>query len=199
MRTKRQWVGADPGGKDKFGLAFVDVEGRVQCATVSSVDQAVRTIMKESEPLGVGIDAPMWWSAGPGGGRKVDARLRKGYRIRSGTVQSGNSLQGAALIGGMLLASRIREVFPGVRITESHPKALLIAMNLDEARLAERFGISKAWRNEHERDATIAAICAREGFEGRWRTDLAENRDHLEQDPTRYWLAPMRYYWYESL
>ena len=34
------------------------------------------------------------------------------------TIQSGNSLVDAALIGGALLASRIREEFPSIRITE---------------------------------------------------------------------------------
>ena len=192
------WIGADPGGKNAFGLALVDEAGQVRCATVSSVDEAVRKIVEETKPLGVGIDAPMWWSASAGGGRKVDARLRKRYGIRSGTVQSGNSLRGAALIGGMLLASRIREEFPATRITESHPKALLIATNLSETGFAERFGISGAWRNEHERDAAIAAVCAREGFEGRWHTDLANERDNLEQDPNKYWLAPVSYFWPES-
>lgn len=199
MAMRTQWAGADPGGMDAFGLAFVDVAGRLRCATVSSVDQAVRRIAAEGAPLGLGIDAPMWWSARAGGGRAVDARLRERYGIRSGTVQSGNSLRGAALIGGMLLASRIREEFPGTRITESHPKALLIAMNVDEAGFAERFAIPRAWRNEHERDAAIAAVCAREGFKGRWRVDLAERRDDLEQDPNRYWLAPMCYFWHEPV
>ena len=195
----RCWVGADPGGKDSFGLAFVGEAGEVRCATVSSVEEALRKIVEEAKPLGVGIDAPMWWSAKAGSGRKVDAGLRERYGIASGTVQSGNSLRGAALIGGMLLASRLREKFPGIPITESHPKALLIAMNLEEAGFAERFGISKAWGNEHERDAAIAAVCAREGFEGRWRFDLAIERDDLEQDPNGYWLAPMSYFWPDSL
>ena len=88
--------------------------------------------------MGVGIDAPMWWSASRGGGRKADEKLRKRYGISSGTVQSVNSLKGAALIGGALLASRVRQEFPGTRITESHPKALLRALQLDETSFAAR-------------------------------------------------------------
>ena len=195
----RFWVGADPGGKDAFGLAFVDVSGPVRCATVSSVDEAVKTILATGKPLGLGIDAPMWWSGCEGGGRMADARLRKRYAIPSGTIQSGNSLRGAALICGALLASRIREEFPALRITESHPKALLRAMDLDEARFAARFGIEARWRNEHERDAAVAAVCAREGFEGRWPTDLAKHRDRSEQNPKAYWLAPMSYFWPEPV
>ena len=193
------WVGADPGGKDAFGLAFVDVSGSLRCETVSSVDEAVKAITAMGKPLGLGIDAPMWWSAGEGGGRRADARLRERYGISGGTVQSGNSLRGAALIGGALMASRIREHFPALRITESHPKALLLALRLDGVQFAARYGIQTNWGNEHERDAAIAAVCAREGFEGRWPTDLAKQRDRSEQNPCAYWLAPMAYFWPEAV
>ena len=82
------WVGAGPGGIGAFGVALVDGSGRTSCTTVSSVDEAVKTIAAAGTPLGVGIDAPMWWSATAGGGRKADARLRKAYRIhpRDGAV-----------------------------------------------------------------------------------------------------------------
>ena len=198
-KISQYWVGSDPRGKNAFGLAFVDVSGHVNCTTVSSVDEAIKKITAVGEPLALGIDAPMWWSGCEGASRMADARLRKRYGIQSGTIQSGNSLRGAALIGGALLASRIRETFPSVRITESHPKALLLAMGLDEARFAARFGIETGWRNEHERDAVVAAVCAREGCEGRWPTDLAEQRSLHEQNPQAYWLAPMSYFWPESV
>ena len=82
------WVGAGPGGIGAFGVALVDGSGRTSCTTVSSVDEAVKTIAAAGTPLGVGIDAPMWCSATAGGGRKADARLRKAYRIhpRDGAV-----------------------------------------------------------------------------------------------------------------
>ena len=145
------WVGADPGGIGAFGVALVDGSGRTSCTTVSSVDEAVKTIAAAGTPLGVGIDAPMWWSATAGGGRKADARLRKAYRIHPGTVQSVNSLQGAALVGGALLGSRVREAMPGVPITKSHPKALLLALGLDDSGFAARFGIRATWDDLHPR------------------------------------------------
>ena len=203
------WVGADPGGKGSFGLAFVHVSGQLCCYTVSSVEEAVKRIVRVGMPLGIGIDAPMWWSAGPGAGRCADARLRERYGLSGGTVQSGNSLRGAALIGGALLASRVREKFPSVRITESHPKALLGAFEWDGPSFAKKFGMPMAWSNEHERDAAIAAVCAREGFEaavcarqgfeGRWCADLAKKRYACEQNPQAYWLAPMHYFWPEEV
>ena len=194
------WVGADPGGKDSFGVALLDAaSGGLEFATVSSVDEAVEQIVSRGEPLGLGIDAPMWWSSDGGGRRKADERIRKRYGIHPGTVQSPNSLRGAALVGGMMLAFRIRQRFPCARITEAHPKALLLALGLDGPDFAERFGISKGWGSEHERDGAIAAVCAREGFEGRWPTDLTEQRHRSELDPQSYWLAPMRYFWPEPV
>ena len=193
------WAGADPGGREHFGVATVDASGNTGCATVSSVDQAATWINASGPTLGLGIDAPMWWSACTGGGRKADARLRRAYGIASGTVQSVNSLQGAVLVGGLLLASRMRAAVPGVPITESHPKALLLALGLDGASFAKRFGIRQAWSDDHQRDAVVAAVCAREGFSRNWTVDLAAERDGLEQDPRSYWLAPVSYYWPESI
>ena len=46
-----------------------------------------------------------------------------------------------SLVGGALLGSRVREAMPGVPITESHPKALLLALGLDDSGFAARFGI----------------------------------------------------------
>lgn len=193
------WIGADPGGIEAFGVAVVDGSGNTRCVTVSSVDEAVRWIGAVGTPLGIGIDAPMWWSAGKGGGRRADERLRAAYGIPSGTVQSVNSLRGAVLAGGALLASRMREAFPGVPITESHPKALLLALKLDGAAFTKCFGLQSTWQDEHQRDAAIAAVCVREGVQGRWPVDLAEDRYGLEQDPRRYWLAPVSYYWPKSI
>ena len=195
------WVGADPGGKGRFGLAFLCKDGRVECATVSSVDEAMEKIKENGNPLGLGVDAPMWWSSREGGGRKVDQRLRDAYGIPPGTVQSVNSLQGAALVGGALLAFRIRQDYPTIRITESHPKALLKACYDDHwEKFANKFKIpSCSWRNEHERDAIVAAVCAREGFEERWNSNLTQNRYLSEQNPLDFWLAPIHYYWPEKL
>ena len=179
------WVGADPGGMGSFGLACLDASRELRCASVSSVDEAAMRLVPKGKPLGLGIDAPMWWSTRRGGGRKADEKLRKRYGIPSGTVQSVNSLKGAALVGGAMLAFRIRQKFPCTRITESHPKALLYALKLDGPGFAERFGISTGWSNEHEQDAAVAAVCAREGFKGCWPTDLALQRYDSEQDPPK--------------
>ena len=95
MLVKKYWMGADPGGKGNFGLAFLDTTGkRLRCATVSSVDEAVELITSTGIPLGLGIDAPMWWSSCEGAGRKVDESIREKYGIHPGTVSIGELPQG---------------------------------------------------------------------------------------------------------
>ncbi|MYG42392.1 MAG: DUF429 domain-containing protein, partial [Rhodobacteraceae bacterium] len=137
---------------------------------------AIFSEIPENNVLGMGIDAPMWWSSKPGGGRKSDDLIRKNV-IEKSTVFSGNSLTGAALIGGMLLALRNREKYPQVKITESHPKALLQTLIKKETgettrkelknemtkmrqKFPEMFQISNGWpSNEDEQDAAVASVC----------------------------------------
>lgn len=113
------WYGADPGGRNKdrspkFGLARLDSDGRFETWLRASVDEVVDLVR---EPLGLGIDAPLWWSSGEGGGRYADSWLRKTYGIHPGTVQSVNSLRGAVLVQGIMLAYRVRNRAPGAMIT----------------------------------------------------------------------------------
>ena len=198
------WVGADPGGKKAFGVAIIEESGNTfcKCKTVSSVDEAKNWIVAVAsgrDPLGIGIDAPLWWSAAAGGDRLVDKKLRRATRIRSNSVMAVNSLRGAALSGGALLASLMREKFPNIGITESHPKALLQECSMDDAAIAEHFGIDSTWDDDHQRDAAVAAVCAWKGFQGGW-VDLADDRDGLvEQDPKSYWLKPVHYWWPKSI
>ena len=60
---------------------------------------------------------------------------------------------------------------------------------------ANEYGLDHEVNNEHERDALIAAISAREGFEDRWEYDLSLDRDDGEQDPVTYWIGPVHYFW----
>jgi len=110
-------------------------------------------------------------------------------------VQALNSLRGAALVQGLMFVQRIRERFLGVRVTETHPKALLRALGIDWNILATRFSVPVAVNSEHERDAVISAVAAREGFKGHWPNDLSTSRHPSEQDPKRFWLAPIHCYW----
>lgn len=188
----RTWVGVDPGGKNAFGLASLAPDGQVRTHLVSCADEAMAWIA--AEPLGVGVDAPLWWSSGMSSDRAADRWIRRTYRIPSGTVQTANSLKGAALVQAQMFIHRLRERFPAVRVTEAHPKAVAIALggwsSVDVVQL-----LNGGMPNEHERDALMAAIAAREGFCGRWPRDLAIDRLPSEQDPTSYWLGPVHYFW----
>jgi len=186
------WLGADPGGKNAFGVARLFGKRRSETFRVSCADEAVELI--DDEPLGVGVDAPLWWSSGISGDREADRWIRKKYAIPAGTVQAANSLRGAALVQGMMFVQRIREKFPDVRVTEAHPKAVAIALGGWEKLSVSKILPSRT-RSEHERDAIMSAIAAREGFCGNWPMDLSEDRLASEQDPRSFWLAPIHYYW----
>ena len=96
----------------------------------------------------------------------------------------------------MMFVSRLREKFPNVPVTEAHPKAVAIALGGWDGTTISKLG-SIAAAGEHERDAILAAIAAREGFEKRWPGDLATMRRPREQDPSNHWLGPVNYFWPE--
>jgi predicted nuclease with RNAse H fold len=164
---------------------------------VDSVEEAVAwSVDNVSEiPIATAVDAPLWWSSGPGGGRKADKWIRDKYGISSGTVQSVNSLSGAALAQGMLFINLLRDRYPDIVVSEAHPKAVLKALRIERADFPRLHGVDEPGTTEHESDALIAAVAAREGLEGRWALDLSSDRFESEQDPTSFWLAPVVYFW----
>ena len=193
------WVGADPGGKGNFGIAILTDDGQSHISCVNCADEAIAFVQGHVDrmPYGVGVDAPLWWSSGRSGDRLADQWLRTRYKLTSG-VLAANSLQGAALIQGAMFVKRMREIYPGVPVTESHPKVLLKVLAHDDWKsFADRFGLIGT-PEVHERDAIIAAISAREGFRERWLHDLSIKRLPSEQDPYSYWLAPVHYFWPEE-
>jgi len=192
MNDFRVWVGADPGGAGAFGVAIIIEGGKATTRCVSYADEAVAMITVR--PAGVGVDAPLWWSSGRSAERDADRWIRKTYGIASGTVQTPNSLRGAALVQGAMFVHRLREKFPGVPVTETHPKAVAIALGGWNGAHLKALGLCTSL-GEHERDAYLSAISAREGFSGRWVRDLSLARSQSEQDTSSYWLAPVHYFW----
>jgi predicted nuclease with RNAse H fold len=124
------WIGADPGGSE------------VTTACVSCADQAVAMI--SARPAGVGVDAPLWWSSGRSAEREADRWIRRTYGIPAGTVQTPNSLRGAALVQGAMFVQRLRENFPGVPVTETHPKAAAIALGAGTDYISRRSVVLQA-------------------------------------------------------
>ena len=136
-------------------------------------------------PAGIGVDAPLWWSSGKGGLRKADQWIRRQYGLHPRNVQAVNSLWGSVLAQGMMFVTRIREVFPSVNISETHPKAVLVALGREPSKVhlaSIRTMVTLDSKPDHERDAIISAVAAREGFEGRWKRDLAVDRFPSEQN-----------------
>lgn len=194
------WIGADPGGKGNFGLAILRADSSCRTCLVDYVDEAIDFIRghMRSMPTGVGVDAPLWWCSGVSGLRKADQWIRDEYQLPNRNVQAVNSLWGSVLVQGMMFVTRIRELFPDVGVTETHPKALLKALRVDDwGDFSRKFLVNVPIRSDHERDAIISAVAAREGFEGRWLHDLSTTRHPSEQDPSKFWLAPIHYFWPE--
>src|SRR5574337_22601 len=194
--SKKIWIGADPGGKGNFGLAILECDGSAHSFCVDCADEAIQMVVQHvnSTSAGLGVDAPLWWSSGRSSDRQADQWLRDKYGFSGGQVQTANSLRGAALVQGAMFVQRMREHFPGVGVTETHPKAVLKALRVTSwGAFLKRFSVTVDIRREqeHERDAVISAVAAREGFEGRWPNDLGITRYPSEQDPSTFWLAPI--------
>jgi predicted nuclease with RNAse H fold len=198
--SKKIWIGVDPGGAGNFGLAILKADGSCHTCSVDYVDAAINAISEhaQSMPAGIGVDAPLWWCSGRAGLRRADRWIRDKYDLPSRKVQAINSLWGSVLAQGMMFVVRIRELFPGVNVTETHPKSVLVA--LGRKTWSNYFGalptdVTLDGQPDHQRDAVISAVAAREGFEGRWKNDLSDHRYPSEQDPSNHWLAPVHYFW----
>jgi len=208
------WIaGFDPGGVASFGWCLAEAESgqRVQIreAGVSNhASLAVRCVL-DALPAGArlvaaGIDSPLYWSLG--GDRSSDLTVRASIRhlgapVPGGTVQSPNSLRGACLVQGALAAHLLKCALPDVRITESHPKALLWLLSLANRERAEasicladlRDHISggSASDSDHERDAALGALAALAMMEGRddWRDLVSDESDpFFPVGAVEYWM-----------
>jgi len=108
------WFGADPGGMRKrkpcFGVALLRDDGSFETSNTDCAYNANKWLFEKStKPNAIGIDCPLWWSSWKSAERQVDVLLRKKYRDRIGqSVMPINSLRGAVLIQGVMLASLIR-------------------------------------------------------------------------------------------
>jgi hypothetical protein len=195
---KRFWIGADPGGRDAFRVAILFQDGSTQSFCLNCADEAIVEVRQiQGLPSGAGIDAPPWWSSGPSSDRLADQWIRSRYGLSGGNVQAANSLRGAGLVQGAMFAARLREFFPKIKITECHPKAVWVALEqTDWNEYCKSSGIvtNITGAQEHERDAILAAVAAREGFSGNWPRDLSHQRLRSEQDPATYWLSPIHYF-----
>jgi predicted nuclease with RNAse H fold len=175
-------LGFDPGGIKSFGWAVlqIDAAGAVidlKTGVTSTAPDAIQEAAQSaaSAPMGIGIDAPLFWVQQ--GYRRADAHIRKRVVAaggRSGTVSAVNSLRGACLAQGILVAWLAAGLWPNALVTEAHPKALR-QLDADARRFVDEQGMLA---NEHPRDAALAAFAAWAAttFHPGWRNLLADDR-----------------------
>jgi predicted nuclease with RNAse H fold len=208
---RMDWFGADPGGTRKgkpcFGVAWLRKNGSFETSATDCAHSALRWIQKHSVvPLAIGIDCPLWWSSMKSGERQVDVLLRRKYRDHGigSSVQALNSLPGAVLVQGMMLAGEARKHWKDVKITETHPRALLKAMHLTTepwSTIAGKFDLDGPEPETRDQwDALLSAAVARNGYKHLWTVDLTDlPRGEGEMDPQHTFFGRVNYYWFERI
>ena len=193
------YVGIDPGGINAFGWCVMDSSAaelsvsRMETGTCSGISEAIPEIERlcEIHPVGLGIDAPLYWVRT--GERKSDQKIRKAVAKAGGsssTVGHVNSLRGACLVQGVLSAVCLGEKWPQISITEAHPKALLSIWPR-----AVEFVAQFDFPNDHERDAALGAYAAF-AFLSQWSrwVDCVELEDNCfvpSGGKVAYWFPQM--------
>jgi hypothetical protein len=183
QRGEEMWiVGFDPGGKGQFGWCVLQGSKKLPIAVRSAgvedhaeaaVERALCGIPGGLKVEGAAIDAPLFWT--PTGDRKADQLVRKQIRrlgalAAAGTVQHVNSLRGACLVQGVMTAHLLRRAESTVRVSESHPKALLWlldaatperqAATVTMDHISHFIQCETEGMSEHERDAAVGALSA---------------------------------------
>src|ERR1700689_2446213 len=104
------YLGFDPGGDRKFGVAILN-GSFVKTGVVSSVHDAMNWAeneCQEQKPKAVGIDTLLHWSTCRSGTRPCDKQLREKYSNVKNSIMAPNSLYGSMAVGGMALALTLR-------------------------------------------------------------------------------------------
>jgi hypothetical protein len=129
-------IGFDPGGAEKFGWSILHWRGNgcpllLERNTTSSARGALDAVESYLERgsckvVAIGIDAPLYWIDGDAE-RAVDVAVRLALQGRTKcSVIHVNSLRGACLAQGMMLANLVarHSDWSDFVITEAHPVAL---------------------------------------------------------------------------
>jgi len=209
-------LGFDPGGIRRFGwcVAEGNTEGRLRFRDAGLADHAAGAVSAAltsardvNRICAAGIDSPLFWIAD--GDRRAEKSIRGamkriGAKNVGGTVQQINSLRGACLAQGIMAALLLRQRVPKIRITESHPKALLWLLkvaNVDRMvaevtvkDLDEFIEAESPLSSDHQRDAALGAVAAwamvtcRPGWHDLF---LDEQSAFAPVAPVEYWM-PIR-------
>jgi len=182
------FIGYDPGGNNKHGVAALTVKkGKpisAESALVKTAEEAIFWLSKRGgQRAAIGVDTLTCWSTGPSGWRPADRWLQERYPEVRGSVTSSNSLYGSMSINGMATLIAMRRAVPGLTITETHPKVLHWHMarrryDFDTNRksmletLSAGLGFQFSCESDHEWDAALSALAAFYGASGTWKHDL---------------------------
>jgi hypothetical protein len=200
------YLGFDPGGDRKFGVAYLDVNCVMAC-TVSNVDDALNWAVRvcgSRRPVAAGIDTLLHWATARSGLRPCDLQLRARYRPVQNSIMAPNSLYGAMVIGGIALAMRLRQKWPEVVLNETHPKLLLHALGAERYKpetvdkavqwFVERAQcVDRKVEGEHQLDAALSAWATQRGIAERWIDIIGPHSDLL------FPAGPARYLWPEAI
>ena len=192
-------VGYDPGGNGKHGFARAEIrDGKivspVATETFETAEDVVRSILGGEKPLGLGIDTLTCWSTGRSGLRPADRWLRRQYPDVQESVIAPGGLRGAMCLNGMAVLAAVRQPFPDIFITETHPKVLYYELvkerydydgpnksTMDE-RLSELLnGVDVAPEDDHQWDAAISILPVVRQLHGSWQDLHARPTDPGER------------------
>ena len=187
------FLGYDPGGGDKHGVAAVEIrpdgafnEPNTNC--LGNVEKVLEWLAERhtEAPAAIGIDTLLTWSTvgRPGNsGRVCDRALRARYPESANKVVAQNSLFSSMTINGIIVAKRA--VALGLPVIESHPTLTMatVAREPHSTYSAEQLwcwfdkqsppGRKKRNRKtDHMADAVVAAWCASRHHYGHWITNL---------------------------
>ena len=173
--------------QDAGCLCLKVVKSGVSCSAKGVLDEVTRYLSKclpEGNVRAAGIDAPLFYNY-MGEDRTVDKIIRNRLGNTHSTVMPVNSLKGACLIQGVLLACQIHQVFK-CSITEAHPGA---SIRIDTCMPGK---IKRLPSNEHQRDSAFAAYAARAMYmkEEGWRNLFEEEASPIRplDIPVSYWM-----------
>lgn len=206
-------LGFDPGGVNNFGWCVTQAKNDAQLRLRDSgvenyAEGAIEAALAKAEGFGeigaAGIDSPLFWV--PKGDRQADKTVRSAMKqlgavYVGGTVQQVNSLRGACLTQGIMSAYLLRRKLPAIRITESHPKALLWLLrianvecrvdNVTMSHLGDFIESDSPHLSDHKRDAALGAVAAWAMINSRngWRDLYQDEKNPFAPvSPVEYWM-----------
>jgi hypothetical protein len=180
-----QFVGFDPGGEKKFGWTVLEATPKslqfVGAGTGTGVAEVITAALRvlRGPPAGVGIDAPLFWAQE---GDRVADQVVRALVIAAGgpssTVMAVNSLAGACLVQGVLVAIQAHDLWPETQITEAHPTALLHVCSAAHAFVDDVPELAQL--GAHAQHAALAAYAAHA-----WVTKTVGWHDLAAQEPRK--------------